>query len=219
LKQVFINTIKGVKSDVYVSAISGIEFELDKGEVLGVIGKNGAGKSTLLKLISGILPPTSGTVKVNGRIAPLIELGGGFNLELTGAENIILFGMLLGYDRTLMESQLSNIAVWAGLSEFIDLPLRTYSTGMLSRLGFAVATFQQRELLIIDEVLSVGDGEFQIKSLKRMNELISEGEATILVSHDLQMIENRCTKVLWLEHGKQVMIGNPRQVIDAYRKY
>ncbi len=218
LKQTFINSVKGIRSDIDISAINGISFELGSGEVLGIVGNNGAGKSTLLKLIAGIVPPTSGHIRVNGRIAPLIELGAGFNPELTGAENIVLFGVLLGNTRKAMEENVIAIAEWAGLTESINLPIRTYSTGMQSRLGFAVATFKQSELLIVDEVLSVGDAEFQKKSMTRMDELITAGEATILVSHDLELVEGKTTKALWLEQGRQVMFGNSKEVINAYRK-
>ena len=218
LKQVAINLVKGVKSDVQVRALKDINFVLERGETLGIIGKNGAGKSTLLKLLSGILPPTHGNIKVRGKIAPLIELTAGFNPELNGIENIVLFGVLLGNSRSQMEDNCLSIAEWAGLSESIHLPVRTYSTGMVARLGFAVATFQQSELLIIDEILSVGDSQFQKKSIARIEKLIAGGEATILVSHDLNLIEDRATKVLWLEHGRQVMLGNPKEVLDGYRK-
>jgi ABC-2 type transport system ATP-binding protein len=218
LKQTFINSLNRVESDIHIRAINGINFTLMQGDVLGIVGNNGAGKSTLLKLLAGILPPSSGTVRVKGQIAPLIELGAGFNLELTGVENIILFGVLLGNPKKLVEENVSKIAHWAGLTESIDLPIRTYSTGMLSRLGFAVATFRRSELLIIDEVLSVGDQDFQLKSKKRIDELISQGEVTVLVSHDLNLVEARSTKVLWLEHGRQVMFGDSKEVIDAYRK-
>ena len=217
IKQTFINSIKGINSDVYVDAISDVNFELKKGEILGIIGGNGAGKSTLLKLLAGILPPSNGSVRVQGQVAPLIELGAGFNPELTGAENIILFGVLLGNSRTTMRKNVAPIADWAGLTDSIHLPLRTYSTGMLSRLGFAVATFQKCELLIIDEVLSVGDSDFQTKSLARMEEFIFAGEITILVSHDIDLIKQRTSKALWLERGKQVMFGNSKDVVDAYR--
>lgn len=218
LKQTFINFVKGVKSDVDIVALKGISFELSSGEVLGIIGNNGAGKSTLLKLLAGIIPPSSGSVSVTGRIAPLIELSAGFNPELTGAENVVLFGVLLGNSRKIMEQNIDSIAEWAGLTDSINLPIRTYSTGMQSRLGFAVATFQQNELLIIDEVLSVGDAEFQKKSITRMDELIAAGEVSILVSHNLDLINAKTTKVLWLEQGRQVMFGNSSEVIDAYRK-
>lgn len=219
LKRVVINSIKGAGSDVEIHATSGINLQLSKGEVLGVVGKNGAGKSTLLKLLAGVLPPSSGVVKVRGNIAPLIELGAGLNPELTGAENIVLFGVLLGNPRKLMQDNLDLIADWAGLRDFIDLPIRTYSTGMQSRLGFSIATFQKSDLLIIDEVLSVGDSEFQRKSLNRIDNLISGGEATILVSHDLQLIQERASKVLWLDQGKQVMLGEPEKVINAYKSH
>ena len=217
LKETFLNSVRGIKQDVIIDAIQGIDLDLYQGEILGIIGNNGAGKSTLLKLISGILPPSSGHVRVLGQIAPLIELNAGFNPELSGAENIVLFGVLLGNDKPLMEKNMQSIANWAGLTESIDLPVRTYSTGMISRLGFAVATFQTSSLLIIDEVLSVGDIDFQSKSMNRVNELMSSGEATILVSHDLDLIQSKATKVLWLDRGKQLMFGNAREVIDAYR--
>jgi ABC-type polysaccharide/polyol phosphate transport system ATPase subunit len=150
-----------------------------QGDVLGIIGNNGAGKSTLLKVLAGILPPTSGAVRVEGQIAPLIELGAGFNLELTGVENIVLFGVLLGNPKKLMVDNVPEIAAWAGLTESIHLPIRTYSTGMLSRLGFAIATFRRSELLIIDEALSVGDQDFQLKSKKRIDEYDPEAQAVI----------------------------------------
>jgi len=217
VKQTVLNMVSRVNSDVIVEAIQGIDLVLYPGETLGIVGDNGAGKSTLLKLISGILPPSTGRIRVRGQIAPLIELNAGFNPELTGAENIVLFGVLLGNKRTVMENNTERIAHWAGLSESIDLPIRTYSTGMLSRLGFAVATFQSSSLLIIDEVLSVGDIDFQAKSMARVHELMASGEATILVSHDLNLIQSKATKVLWLDHGKQALLGNAREVIDAYR--
>ena len=218
LKQACINRIKNVDSDIVVRALTDIDFEVKRGEVLGIVGRNGAGKSTLLKILAGVLPPSSGVVKVSGKIAPLIELGAGFSYELTGEENIELFGVLMGNSRKVMKDKTKGIAEWAGLSDKIDLPIRTYSTGMLARLGFAVATFQQSELLIIDEVLSVGDSDFQKKSLARVEKLIADGEATILVSHDLQLIEERSTRVLWLDQGRQMMLGEPKEVIDAYRK-
>jgi ABC-type polysaccharide/polyol phosphate transport system ATPase subunit len=218
LKQTFINLVKGIDSDIKISALHNINFELGRGEILGIIGKNGSGKSTLLKVIAGILPPSAGLIEVSGSVAPLIELGAGFNPELTGAENIELFGVLLGEDRKTMQRDLQSISDWAALTHVINLPIRTYSTGMLSRLGFSVATHRSCDLLIIDEVLSVGDGEFQLKSLIRIDELMRAGEATILVSHDLNLIQERATKVLWLQGGQQIMLGNPKEVIDAYRQ-
>ena len=217
LKESFIRALKRSNTEMNIQAIRNLSFELYEGEVLGIIGNNGAGKSTLLKLIAGILPPTSGKVIVQGNISPLIELGAGFNSELTGEENVLLFGVLLGHSRKVMRDNLDKIATWAGLTAVIKLPLRTYSTGMRSRLGFAIATFQESELLIIDEVLSVGDSEFQGKSLSRVQQLMEFGEATIIVSHDLHLIEERTTKVLWLENGCQIMMGDPKEVVDAYR--
>ena len=218
LKDVALNTFGKSNIDVKVAALTGINFTITEGDVLGVIGRNGSGKSTLLKLMARVLPPTKGVVRMRGSIAPMIELGAGFNPELTGAENIVLFGVLMGNSAKLMKSKISEITQWAGIEDQIELPLRTYSTGMIARLGFAVATFRQSELLIIDEVLSVGDADFQLKSLEKIKELISLGEGTILASHDLNLVAEQATKVLWLDHGRQAMFGNSRDVIDAYRK-
>jgi ABC-2 type transport system ATP-binding protein len=218
LKEAAISTIKGINLDITVSAVTDISFTVDQGEVLAIIGHNGAGKSSLLKLIARVLPPTSGVVKVNGSVAPMLELGAGFNPELSGEENILLFGVLLGNRTKDMRSRVADIAEWAGLTEQLKLPLRTYSTGMVARLGFAVATFQRSDVLIVDEILGVGDTAFQKKSTERMRQLIVDGEATILVSHDLKTVESLATKVLWLYQGKQVMFGSTAEVLDAYRK-
>jgi ABC-type polysaccharide/polyol phosphate transport system ATPase subunit len=148
----------------------------------------------------------------------MLELGAGFNPELSGEENILLFGVLLGNRTKEMQSRVKDIAEWAGLTEQIKLPLRTYSTGMVARLGFAVATFRKSDVLIVDEILGVGDAEFQEKSKAKIKELIANGEATILVSHDPKAVESLATKVLWLDHGKQVMLGSTAEVLDAYRK-
>ena len=148
----------------------------------------------------------------------MLELGAGFNPELSGEENILLFGVLLGNRTKEMQSQVTDIAEWAGLTEHIKLPLRTYSTGMVARLGFAVATFRKSDVLIVDEILGVGDAEFQKKSKAKIRDLIANGEATILVSHDLETVESLATKALWLDHGKQVMLGTTAEVLDAYRK-
>jgi ABC-type polysaccharide/polyol phosphate transport system ATPase subunit len=218
LKEAAISAIKGINLDITVNALTDISFTVDRGEVLAIIGHNGAGKSSLLKLIARVLPPTSGIVKVNGSVAPMLELGAGFNPELSGEENILLFGVLLGNRTKEMQSKVADIAEWAGLTEQIKLPLRTYSTGMVARIGFAVATFRESDVLIVDEILGVGDAEFQEKSKAKMKDLIKHGEATILVSHDLATVESLATKVLWLDRGKQVMLGSPTEVLDAYRK-
>ena len=218
LKEAAISAIKGINLDITINALTDISFTVDRGEVLAIIGHNGAGKSSLLKLIARVLPPTSGVVKVDGSVAPMLELGAGFNPELSGEENILLFGVLLGNRAKEMQSRVADIAEWAGLTDQIKLPLRTYSTGMVARLGFAVATFQKSDVLIVDEILGVGDSDFQEKSKVKMRDLIAHGEATILVSHDLETVESLATKVLWLDHGKQVMIGRTAEVLDAYRK-
>ena len=218
LKEAAISAIKGINLDITVNALKEINFTVDRGEVLAIIGHNGAGKSTLLKLIARVLPPTAGSVKVNGSVAPMLELGAGFNNELSGEENILLFGVLLGNRTKEMRTKVKEIAEWAGLTDQIKFPLRTYSTGMVARLGFAVATFRSSDVLIVDEILGVGDAEFQEKSKSKMLELISNGEATILVSHDLSTVEELATKVLWLDHGTQKMLGPTNEVLDAYRK-
>ena len=218
IKEAAISAIKRINLDITVNALKGINFTVDRGEVLAIIGHNGAGKSTLLKILSRVLPPTNGVVRVNGTVAPMLELGAGFNPELSGEDNILLFGVLLGNSTKSMKSKVTEIAEWAGLTEHIHLPLRTYSSGMMARLVFAVATFQKSDVLIVDEILGVGDAEFQIKSKTKMLDLISHGEATILVSHDLATVENLATKVLWLDHGYQKMLGSTQEVLDAYRK-
>jgi ABC-type polysaccharide/polyol phosphate transport system ATPase subunit len=218
IKEATISAIKRINLDITVNALKDINFTVDRGEVLAIIGHNGAGKSTLLKILSRVLPPTNGVVKVNGTVAPMLELGAGFNPELSGEDNILLFGVLLGNSTKDMKAKVTKIAEWAGLTEHIHLPLRTYSTGMTARLAFAVATFQKSDVLIIDEILGVGDADFQIKSKAKMLDLISHGEATILVSHDLTTVEELATKVLWLDHGHQKMLGPTQEVLDAYRK-
>jgi ABC-type polysaccharide/polyol phosphate transport system ATPase subunit len=218
LKEAVISAIKRINLDITVNALKDINFTVDRGEVLAIVGHNGAGKSTLLKILSRVLPPTKGVVKVNGSVAPMLELGAGFNPELSGEDNILLFGVLLGNSTNAMKSKVTEIAEWAGLIEQIQLPLRTYSSGMMARLAFAVATFQKTDVLIIDEILGVGDADFQVKSKARMMELISNGEATILVSHDLTTVEDLATKILWLDHGRQKMIGPTKEVLDAYRQ-
>ena len=218
IKEAAISAIKRINLDITVSALKDINFTVDRGEVLAIVGHNGAGKSTLLKILSRVLPPTRGVVRVNGSVAPMLELGAGFNPELSGEENILLFGVLLGNSIKDMESKAIEIADWAGLSEHIKLPLRTYSSGMVARLAFAIATFQKSDVLIIDEILGVGDADFQKKSRTRILDLIGEGEATILVSHDLKAVEELATKVLWLDHGRQVTLGPTQEVLDAYRQ-
>ena len=193
-----------------------ISFHVNKGEVVGIIGRNGAGKSTLLKIIAGVLKPTEGEVTVQGNIVPMLELGSGFDFELTGRENIFLNGAILGYSKEFLESKYDEILEFSELGHFIDMPIRNYSSGMMTRLAFSVATVVQPEILIVDEILSVGDEGFQNKSKARMMELMSGGTTVLFVSHSIDQIEEMCDKVLWLEHGQIKMYGTTKEVCDHY---
>ncbi len=198
-------------------ALNDINLSVYSGEVLGIIGKNGAGKSTMLKVISRVLRPTLGRVIVCGKIAPLLELGAGFHNELTGRENIYLNGALLGYSRSEMNGCFQNILDFSELHEFIDAPIRTYSSGMYARLGFSVATAHKPDILIIDEILGVGDGSFQHKCAERIAEFRTNGTTILLVSHTMDPIEKLCQRVVWIDRGKIEMVGKPQDVIAAYR--
>ena len=217
IKDYVIRRLKGqIEVDEFL-ALKNITFDVRRGETMGIIGHNGAGKSTLLRLIARVLRPSEGRVWVRGTVAPLLELGSGFDPELTGRENIYLNGTMLGQTLTNISSRLDRIIDFSGIREFIDLPLRTYSTGMGARLGFAVATDLQPDILIIDEILSVGDAEFQQKSGARMDELRKHGDAILMVSHDLDSIAQKCHRVAWLDHGELRAIGDPAEVVAAYR--
>jgi ABC-2 type transport system ATP-binding protein len=198
-------------------ALDDVSFTVYKGEVFGLIGHNGAGKSTSLKVISRVLRPTKGRVLVYGKIAPLIELGAGFHPELSGRENIFLNGALLGYTREQMEVVYDEIVEFSEIKPFIDAPIRTYSSGMYARLGFAVATAHVPEILIIDEILGVGDESFQKKSFDRLQGFQSQGTTVIMVSHGMGRVEELCDRAALLEHGKLKAIGKPADVIAAYR--
>ncbi|MBF1742003.1 MAG: ABC transporter ATP-binding protein [Veillonella dispar] len=195
-----------------------VTFSIQKGDVVGIVGLNGAGKSTLLKILAGVLKPTSGFISVKGSIAPLIEVGAGFDPELTARENIYLNGAILGYSRKFIDSKFDEIIEFAELERFVNVPVKNFSSGMYTRLGFSIATIVNPEILIVDEVLSVGDFKFQEKSKKRIERLMSGGTTVILVSHDNDTIEKMCNKVLWLESGKVKMYGNTQSVLDAYTK-
>lgn len=194
-------------------------FSVNPGEILGIIGANGAGKSTLLKVIAGVIPPSVGRVVVRGRIAPLIELGAGFDAFLTGRENIFLYGSLLGFSQKEMEKRFDRIVSFAELEEFIDVPLMNYSVGMSARLGFAIATDTQPDLLLIDELFSVGDAAFQKKCEERMESFKAKGVTIILVSHDLQLIQDTCRQVVWLHHGQVAATGSVDKVVAEYRTF
>lgn len=199
-------------------ALNDINLEITKGEVFGLVGNNGAGKSTMLKVISRVLRPTKGRVRAYGKIAPLLELGAGFHPELTGRENIYLNGALLGYSKEEMDCVFDEIVNFSELGSFIEAPIRSYSSGMHARLGFSVATAHIPEILILDEILSVGDEAFQHKCNERMGSFREHGATIIMVSHGLSMIEQMCSRVAWLDHGVIQKIGDPHEVISAYRE-
>ena len=216
LKQTAIDTINRRMAYEEFFALKGVSFNIARGETVSVIGRNGAGKSTLLKVVGRVLPPTTGRVVVRGLVAPMIELGAGFNPELTGAENIVLYGTLLGRTPKEMKTRIEPIADWAGLTEHLDIPIRAYSSGMIARLAFATATDVTPDLLLIDEILSVGDADFREKSAARTLEMMNGGCAVLLVSHDLEAVKNMSTRAIYLENGLQKFSGQPQNVIDSY---
>jgi homopolymeric O-antigen transport system ATP-binding protein len=204
-----------VYTDFY--ALAGIDLEVCEGEIFGIIGRNGAGKSTLLKVVSRVLIPTKGRVYIRGRVSPLLELGAGFHPELTGRENVMLNGTLLGRSRRELESRMDEIIDFAELGSFIEAPLRTYSSGMAARLGFAVATAWQPEILLVDEVLAVGDEAFKRKCQARMQTFRDAGTTVLMVTHDMVTVAALCTRAAWLERGKIASIGPATKVIADYR--
>lgn len=197
-------------------ALEDVTFKVDRGETLGIIGRNGSGKSTALKLIAGVTAPSSGKVFVTGRVSPLIELGAGFHADLTGRENVHLNGSILGMSQREIDEQFDAIVEFAELQDFIDTPVKRYSSGMYVRLGFAVAVHSNPEVLLIDEVLSVGDAFFQEKCLARMHQFQAAGTTIILVSHSAEMITNFCERAIWLDHGRLAADGPAGQVVDEY---
>jgi len=218
LKELFRDVLhRKVRIQNYV-ALKDVSFTVDSGEVIAIIGKNGAGKSTLLKILAQVLPPTSGKAKVSGSIAPMIELGAGFHHEMTGAENVLFYSTLMGRDMKRTRSRTAAIGEWAGVTDHMDFPLRTFSSGMVARLAFATATDETADVLLIDEVLSVGDADFQLKSSDRMTELINKGAAVVLVSHDMSAVRRLAQKAVWLENGVVRMSGPTEQVVSAYEK-
>ena len=217
LKDYAIRWLKRSLSYEELWAVRGVSLTIHRGEAVGIIGHNGAGKSTLLKLVARVLRPTEGRVRVNGRVAPLLELGAGFDHELTGRENVYLNGTLLGYSEKDIASRFDRIVDFAGLRDFIDMPLRNYSTGMVARLGFAVATDVRPDVLIVDEVLAVGDGEFQAKSQERMEAIRADGQTILMVSHNLGAVLAMCQRAAWLDHGRLRAAGPAGEVVELYR--
>lgn len=222
MKQAFVDLFtkkkkKNKKNDDFW-ALKNVSFTVDKGEVVGLIGSNGAGKSTLLKVVSGVMKPTSGKVTVQGVISPMIELGAGFDGNLTARENIYLNGAILGYSKKFLDSKFDEIVEFSELKDFLDVPVKNFSSGMTAKLAFSIATVVNPEILIVDEILSVGDIKFQEKSKHKMMEMIKGGTTVLYVSHSLDSIKDLCTKVVWLEHGKVVKIGDTEKVCDAYYK-
>lgn len=217
IKQAFINFFSGKKtkkSEFW--ALSDVSFEVKKGEVVGFIGTNGAGKSTLLKVIAGVMKPTNGSVVANGNICPMIELGAGFDYELTARENIYLNGAVLGYSKEFIDSKFNDIVEFSELQDFLDAPVRNFSSGMIARLAFSIATIVDPEILIVDEILSVGDIAFQQKSENKMKSMIGGGTTVLFVSHSIEQIKKLCDRVVWLDHGKIKKIGPANKVCSEY---
>lgn len=216
-KEFIIRAVKRQVSFEKLWAVRGVSFSVFPGEVFGIIGPNGAGKSSLMKAVARVLPPSEGRVIVRGTVAPMIELGAGFNAELSAQENIVLYGALLGRSPEVMRQRVPAILAWADLADFSDVPIRSFSTGMLARLGFAVATDTQPDVLVVDEVLSVGDEAFQVTSRARIRALMDRGVSILLVSHDLSLVAETADRVMWMDHGTPRMIGEPAAVVEAYR--
>lgn len=219
LKEWVVRNLTGSYSVRNFLAVDGVSFELNKGELIGIIGTNGAGKSTLLKAVAGIMEPTSGTIVRKGRVSALLELASGFDGNLSVKENTFLRGAMLGYTKAFMYERYDEIIDFSGLHQFQDRPFKQLSSGMQSRLAFSIASLVHPEILILDEVLSVGDGEFQQKSAQKMMEIINGGAATILVSHSLNQIKALCSKVLWIDHGRQIAFGPVEQVCEEYERF
>jgi ABC-type polysaccharide/polyol phosphate transport system ATPase subunit len=219
LRQTLSRAARGRRRIKEIKAIQDVSFEVPHGTVLGIVGVNGAGKSTLVRAVAGILPPSEGRVVVDGRVSTLLALGVGFNPGLSGRDNVVLGGLAAGLDRKQMAAKFDEIAEFAELGDFMDLPMRTYSSGMFSRLAFSVAVNMEPDILLIDEALAVGDARFRRKSFRKMRELCAEARTILLVSHGLRTIRRLCDEVIWLHEGKLVMKDEPDAVIEEYRRF
>ena len=217
IKEYFIKLVKRELHFEQFLALKDVSVTIEQGDVFGIVGLNGSGKSTLLKVISGIFKPTKGTVKTVGTISPMIELGAGFDMDLTARENIFLNGSVLGYSKQMMEEKFDEILEFSELQPFVDVAVKNYSSGMVARLAFAIATITKPDILIVDEILAVGDFLFQQKCEKRIREMMDRGTTVIIVSHTIEQIERLCKHVLWLEHGNMKMLGDTKTVCDAYK--
>ena len=217
LKEYIVKLVKGRLFYNEFIALNDVSFDVNKGDILGIIGFNGAGKSTMLKILAGVLQPSKGKVIVKGSVAPLIEVGAGFDPELTAKENIFLNGAILGHSRQFLQKHFEEIIEFAELERFVNVPVKNFSSGMYARLGFAIATVVQPDILIVDEVLSVGDFHFQEKCEQRIRSMINNGTTIIIVSHDIGMIERLCNKVLWLAHGVKKDFGETKAICEEYK--
>lgn len=215
------NLLKGIRGKAeIVEAVKNVSFRLEEGEILGIIGKNGSGKSTMLKAIAGIFAPNSGTIDLHGHSVALLAIGVGFQRELSGRENILLSGLLLGFTEEQIKEKENEIIEFSELGKFIDAPVRTYSSGMYSKLAFSITAILESDIILIDEVLSVGDVRFRKKSYQKMQELISDKDRTVvIVSHDLKAVANLCTKLLWIHEGEFVKFGDTKEVLAEYEKF
>lgn len=218
LKEYFVRAIKGKLQFDEFWALKKVSFNIERGDSVGLIGLNGSGKSTMLKVIAGVLKPTEGSVTVDGTVAPLIELGAGFDMDLTGRENVFLNGALLGHSRKHMEAVYDEIVEFSELGEFMDVPVKNYSSGMMSRLAFSIATSGKADILIVDEVLSVGDFRFQQKCEERIKKMMNDNTTVLFVSHSIEQVELICKKVVWLESGTLKMAGDATEICEIYKQ-
>ena len=217
-KEYILKLIQGKLHYNVFPALQNVSFTVERGDSVALIGKNGSGKSTMLKIIAGVMYPTEGSVTVNGSIVPLIELGAGFDMDLTARENIYLNGAVLGYNREFMDAHFNEIVDFSELWEFIDVPVKNYSSGMVARLGFAIATIVRADILVVDEILAVGDFKFQEKCKAKMEELMSGGTTLLFVSHSVEQVKELCKKAIWFDHGKMMMYGDTESVYKCYEE-